>query len=406
MADPEYPLLITLGALLIASPLIKTICDRSRIPPLVGYIALGFLLRLVDAEWSFVTPAFENTVSLLAQLGVFALLFRVGLKSHTDALLAKLPDAALIWVGDVLTNVVVGFLVSRYLLSLPLGTSLVIATAFSATSVAVSVAAWDDLHRLNTSRGQLLLDVAELDDLSGVLLLAIIVVVIPILGGGDGRLWQQVAWTTSTVVVKLALFTGGCYLFAHYVEARFTHLARRLGSSLTALTIAVLGAGLMVAAIAGYLGFSLAIGALFAGLAFSRDPDAVRTEGRFSNFYEFLTPFFFIQIGMQVHPGAVVGSLGLGAVLFVFAVLGKFVGVAGTAWLSMRGRDAAVLGVSMIPRAEIALVVVYQCSLLEHSIVSREVFSAMVLVSVVTSVASPMLLRRMLGRISPRTRPA
>ena len=92
----------------------------------------------------------------------------VGLKSHTQALLAKLPDASLIWIGDVLTNLLLGFLVSRYVLALPLETSLVIATAFSATSVAVSVTVWDEMHKLNTSNGQLLVDVAELDDLSGV----------------------------------------------------------------------------------------------------------------------------------------------------------------------------------------------------------------------------------------------
>ena len=85
---------------------------------------------------------------MLAQLGIVALLFRVGLKSHTRELLAKLPDASFIWLGDVLTNLALGFVVSHYVLALSLETALVIATAFSATSVAVSVAVWDETHQL------------------------------------------------------------------------------------------------------------------------------------------------------------------------------------------------------------------------------------------------------------------
>lgn len=151
----NYLTLIILGALLIISPFIKSLMKRIGVPALVGYIGLGFLVSILNQQWSFVTSAFDTTFSILAQLGVVALLFRVGLKSHTGALLAKLPDASLLWLGDVVTNLVSGFLVSRYILALPLETSLVIATALSATSVAVSVAVWDEMHKLDTSNGQL-----------------------------------------------------------------------------------------------------------------------------------------------------------------------------------------------------------------------------------------------------------
>jgi len=181
----QYTLLLTLSALLILGPFFRGFLERLGVPALVGYIALGFLVSLLDHEWSFTTPQFESTIGFLAQLGVFAILFRVGLKSNTSVLLEKLPDASFIWVGDVLTNLVFGFVVSRYVLALPLETSLVIATAFSATSVAVSVAVWDEMNRLNTPSGNLLVDVAELDDLSGVLLLALLLAVIPVLGGSE-----------------------------------------------------------------------------------------------------------------------------------------------------------------------------------------------------------------------------
>jgi len=392
----EYALLITLGALLILSPLVKSLMERLGVPPLIGYIALGFLVSALDGQTELVTPAFDHTFSALAQLGVFALLFRVGLKSHTQALLKKLPDATLLWVGDVFTNLALGFVVSRYALGWPLDTSLVIATAFSATSVAVSVAVWDELHLLNTSRGQLLLDVAELDDLSGVILLAVLLAIIPVLEVGGMTLLMPLGTTTLMVVIKLALFVAGCYLFSHYLEPGFTRFNSRWENSAVGLTITVLGTGLAIAGIAGYLGFSLAIGALFAGLAFSRDPQAVRTDARFVYFYEFLTPFFFIYIGMQVDPGTLVSSIGLATILFVPAALGKFLGVSTPARLLMQKRDAALLGLSMVPRAEIAMVVVFQCRQLDGGIVSDEVFAAMVVLSVMTSIFAPLALRRLL----------
>lgn len=396
--QPEYTLVLTLSALLILGPVVRGLLERIGVPALVGYIALGCLVSILNQQWFFITAEFESTISTLAQLGVVAMLFRVGLKSHTSALLAKLPDASFIWLGDVLSNVALGFLVSRYVLCLPLETSLIIATAFSATSVAVSVSVWDGLHKLNTSIGQLLVDVAELDDLSGVLLLALLLAIVPVLGQSDAALFSSIASTSIVVLAKLAIFIVGCYLFSHYLESGFTRFSKSWADSRTGITISVLGAGLGIAAIAGLLGFSLAIGALFAGLAFSRDPEAVHTEARFSYFHDFLAPFFFIHIGMQVDPTAIVPSIGMATILFVPAVLGKVVGVAVPALRIVDKRDAIMLGISMVPRAEIAMIIIYQCGIFGSNIISSEVFAAMVLMTIMTSVIAPVVLRAMLAR--------
>ena len=394
----DYLILIVLGALLILSPFVKSLMGRMGVPALVGYILLGFIVSVINQQWSFITTAFDNTFAMLAQLGVVALLFRVGLKSHTKALLAKLPDASIIWIGDVLTNLLFGFVVSYYVISLSLQASLIIAAAFSATSVAVSVAVWDEVNKLNTSVGQLLLDVAELDDLSGVLLLAVLIAIIPVLQGNESSLLPSISMTAFAVLLKLALFITACYLFSHYLEPGFTQFNRQWENSTIGLTITVLGAGLAIAAVAGYLGFSLAIGALFAGLAFSRDPRAVHTDAKFVYFYEFLTPFFFIYIGMQVDPGVITSSFGLAAMLFIPAVLGKFLGVSVPALRIVKKTDAILLGISMIPRAEIAMVIVYQCHQLGGDIISNNVFSAVVLVAVMTSIAASLILRNLLVR--------
>ena len=157
-------LLITLGAVLVLSPLTKGVCHRLGLPVSVGYIVLGLAIGALVEPLHGSSPVFEGAFQALAQLGVVALLFRVGLRSHTSALLAKLPQASPIWISNVLGSLAIGYLISRYGLQWSVETSLVIATAFSATSIAVSVSVWDEAGKMNSDGGQTLLDVAELDD--------------------------------------------------------------------------------------------------------------------------------------------------------------------------------------------------------------------------------------------------
>ena len=124
----------------------------------------------------------------------------------------------------------------------------------------------------------------------------------------------------------------------------------------------------------------------------------MHADTRFAYFYEFFTPFFFIEIGMQIDPGTFFTSISLASLLLVAAVLGKVIGVGGTALVTMPKNNAMLLGISMIPRAEIALVIIYQCQLLGRNIVPDEIFTAMVWVSVMTSILAPLILRSLLTR--------
>jgi len=92
---------------------------------------------------------------------------------------------------------------------------------------------------------------------------------------------------------------------------------------------------------------------------------------------------------MQVDPGAFFPSMDMGVLLFAVAALGRVIGVAGPALLLLGQTDAMILGIRRIPRTEMALVVVYQCSQLGENAVPREVFAGMVIVSIFTSIAAP-----------------
>jgi Kef-type K+ transport system membrane component KefB len=396
-ADVDALLILLLGGTLLAAVLINSFFSRLRIPALVGYVLLGVCLRMADDNWHFLTPTVSHAFRFMADIGIVALLFKVGLESHPGALAAKLPRASVIWLGDVTASACIGFITAHYLLDVALIPSLVVAAALTATSVGVCVAAWESNRALNSSNGQLLIDVAELDDISGIALMAILFTVVPVLLTGDGDLWGTLGTTSGLFIVKLALFIGACVLFVRYGERRLTDFTKRLRQPPQRMLM-VISVGFMIAALAGWLGFSLAIGAMFAGLVFSRDPEAVKTEKSFQDLYDFVTPFFFVGIGLNIDPESLGNALLMGAALIAAAMAGKFIG-AGTPALFAAGPTGAVLiGISMMPRAEIAMVIMHQGQSLGEEVVPNTVYSAMVMVSAATCLIAPLALYPLLGR--------
>jgi Kef-type K+ transport system membrane component KefB len=198
---------------------------------------------------------------------------------------------------------------------------------------------------------------------------------------------------------KIAAFAALCYLFAHYVEKPLTEFAATRKRAPQRMLI-IAGAGFLIAAGAGALGFSLAIGALFAGLMFSRDPRAIRTESGFDDIHDFFMPFFFVGIGLDTGFDGTTATFVLGAILFVTGVTAKVAGTALPALIFTSRQDALLLGVSMIPRAEIALVVAYQG--LNLGTLTEEAYSAVVLASAATCILAPWLITALLRTRSYR----
>lgn len=389
--------ILLLGLIVIASGLIEASFRRLRIPALVGYLLLGVSLSLIDSHWKVLSPPVRNGFTLLADIGVIALLFKVGLQSHPGALVRKLPQAVPIWLGDIVGAALFGFVTCYYFLELQLIPSLIVATALTATSVGVSVSAWQSSQALESDNGRLLLDVAELDDISAIALMALLFALIPILHQGHTAMLSAMSITGASFIAKFVIFVGLCYLFSRYLEPRLNRFTARLEPAPQHM-LTVIGVGFIIAAFANWLGFSLAIGALFAGLVFSGDPEAVKTEKSFTDIYAFVTPFFFINIGLSVTPDYIITGASLGAVLLFAASAGKFIGAGAPALLSNDTKGATLIGVSMIPRAEIAMIVVHQARQLGDWAMPEHIYAAMVFVSMTTCIAAPWFLYRLLQR--------
>ena len=364
---------------------------------MLGYIILGISVNYCNFFWQFLDENMHHGLEFLAKAGIVVLLFRVGLESNVVQMIAQIRRASFVWTGDVLLSFAAGFLFAKELLGFELVPSLVTAAALSATSLGVAAAVWRDAGALDSETGALLTDVAELDDISGVVLLALVLALVPMLQAGGSIDVGQIGSTAIVLLSKFILFCGFCFLFARYLERPLVAWFLKLRPRPAGIVV-VTGFSFIISGIAGILGFSLAVGALFAGLAFSRDPSEHRIDKGFEYVFLLFSPFFFVGLGLGVDirflgQGAVVGL-----VLAIAAVVGKLAGAGLSTWLVTDRRTALLIGLSMIPRAEIALVVVQQARYLGDWAVPPELFGGMIVVSLLTCLVIPLILQVLLRR--------
>jgi len=385
------------GIMIVALVSLRVGLTRLGVPSLIGFLLLGFLLSLANSEWGVLTEAGFAVFEFLGGIGVIALLFRVGLESNLHGLVAKLPRAAPIWIGNIVVSGVPAYFVARYLLDLPQVPSAVVGIALTATSVAVTAELWRELGLLRSPNGELMLDVAGLDDISGIVMIALLLAVLPVMNGeSELPALDLISAASGLFLIKVAVFGAFCLVFARFGERHISKLLQTLTPPDAVLVIA--GVTIIIAALAGQLGFSLAIGGLFAGFLFSRDADAVRLDTLFEPVYALFAPFFFIGVGLSVDPDALLAASWAGVLLLAVAVLGKVIGAGLPALLSTGPAGAAAIGLSMVPRAEIAMVILLEARHLGDWAMPSDIYNAMVFVSAATCLTIPFAVRFVLQR--------
>ncbi len=243
-----------------------------------------------------------------------------------------------------------------------------------------------------------MLDVAELDDLSGVVLLALLTALVPQLQAGlSADLVGPMALTLGLVLGKMALLALGGLLFAQYLEYPLTHWLHDLQPR-PDLMISVLGIGLVGAGLAALLGFSAAIGAFFAGLIFSRDPLSVKIDASFDSLSDLFIPFFFLHVGFALDLSLLFGNLGAVLLLFAAAVVGKGLGSFMPVMNRLRPSSALTFAVALVPRSEITLLVMQRG--LDLGVVSPDAFAVVVAVVILTMGTVPLALRLLLPPVT------
>ena len=161
MVEPEFDvpqLVLIFGGIIILNILIGAGLRRSGVPSLIGFLILGFLLRIVDSHWFFLSDEATGIFDFLATVGIIFLLFRVGLESNLPGLRRQLKPASVIWGGNILFSGILGYIMAYFALGLDLVPSLFVAVALTATSIAISVGVWQEAKSIKSPTGELLVE--------------------------------------------------------------------------------------------------------------------------------------------------------------------------------------------------------------------------------------------------------
>jgi Kef-type K+ transport system membrane component KefB len=390
-------LLLLVGIIIASAKLAGAASNRLGQPAVFGELLVGLVLGPTVLDilgWPIFLggrapgdPAATllPVVRDLAELGVILLMFIAGLETDLDQMRRVGHVAFWAAAGGVVLPLAGGAAVAAAF-GLPLvWDGIFIGTILTATSVSISAQTLIEIGALRSREGTVILGAAVIDDVMGIVVLSLVVA----FARTDG----------SAAPASIALVVGRMLAFfavAGLAGVGFERLARwaqSLGVS-QGLLAAVLVVAFVYAWAAEYLGGVAAItGAYLAGVLFARTPFKARIDaGIHPLTYSMLVPVFFVGIGLQANGRQLGGRLAFTLALIAVAIVAKAVGCGAAArLLGFRRAEAVRIGVGMISRGEVGLIVASYG--LAHGIIGADVFSASVIMVLVTTMVTPPLLR-------------
>jgi Kef-type K+ transport system membrane component KefB len=378
--DHSGKLLLDLFLMFAGGKVLAEIFERFRQPAVVGELLAGVMLG--PSLLALVSPS-ELTRGL-AEIGAIFLLFTVGLETKPRDLLQVGWIAALVATIGVVVPFVLGFF---YMRAIDYSTieAVFVGAALVATSVGITARVLADAGVLSTRVARVILGAAVADDILGMIVLT----VVSSLSTGHINYLQL-----AIVTVEAIGFSIFILFFGSRVVGRFQMRVARLRARNSAFILSiVLCLGLSLASI--YIGMAAIIGAFLAGLALADHSEQWRLRENAHPVMEFLAPFFFVLLGIQVDLRTVYqpGLLWMLGIVSVLAIVGKLVGC-GLGALSLGFKDALRIGIGMVPRGEVGLIVA-AVGLKLHTI-SPEVYTVVVAMCIVTTLFAPPVLRALL----------
>ncbi len=326
-------------------------------------------------------------ISILSELGVFILLFEIGLESNLSELLKVGTQAVLVAIVGVAVPFAAGTLGLIYFFHAPVIPAVFAGAALTATSIGITSRVLAELGRLTSKEGQIILGAAVVDDVLGIIVLA---VVASLATTGEVDVKEVAIIIASAVGFLLGvLFAGGLINQAFLSMAGF--FKTRGGIIVPALVLAF---------ILGYIGTVLKLeailGAFAAGLVLDDTDKREDLEKLTKPIADILVPIFFVVVGARtdlgvLNPAIPANRTGLiiAAFLIVVAILGKL--ATGLAVFGQPGINRLAIGVGMIPRGEVGLV--FAAVGTASGTLSQSLDVAIILMVIVTTFLAPPLLR-------------
>ena len=392
-----YSVFRDLAIIILSAKFFALVARKCKAPQVVGESIAGLLI----GPCLFNLVQSNDTISVFAEIGVVLLMFTTGLGTNLKELMKAGPIATLIACVGVAVPLAGGTLL--YGLFYGFGAvgsqefyrALFIGTIMTATSVSITVATLQELGHLKSFLGTTIVSAAVIDDVIGIVVLTCVIGA----SSGTGTDLGQVLLNTVLFFV-VAIVVGIVIHYAmQWLDKRNPHTQR-----ITIISIAFCFALAYVAE--QYFGIADITGAYIAGIVLCTMEDASYVERRvdISN-YVIFAPVFFASIGLKTDVSGLTPDILLFCVCFVIVALATKIVGCGLAAKACRFNwgDSLKVGVGMMTRGEVALIVAQKG--LEVGVVDPVYFTAVILLIVVSSVATPLGLKNLFVKMPPQTHP-
>lgn len=374
--------LLSLVVVFLASKLGGEICARIDLPPVLGELVAGvivgvsalhllvfpeggetgsgsmimsFMQLFADLSPESITSIFQaesEVISVLAELGVVILLFEIGLESELKELLKVGPQATVVAVVGVITPFALGTAGLVLLFHVPVVPAVFAGAALTATSIGITAKVLAEIQQLTTREGQIIIGAAVLDDVLGVIVLAVV--------ASLAREGQVQISNVIYLIVSAGVFLIGSIWLGRLLSPLFVSVVNELKTRGQVLISALIVA-FALAYVADVIQLEAILGAFAAGLILAETEKRRELEEQVIPIADMLVPVFFISVGARTdisvlnpfNPANREGLIMAGFLVLV-AIVGKL--VTGFTVFGQPGINRVAIGVGMVPRGEVGLV--------------------------------------------------
>ena len=382
--------IIGVGILLFAAKMLAEVFLRLKLPIVLGELLAGMIVGPF-ALGAFIMFEGRSLVQInsemvvLGEIGALVILFMAGLEMTPKEFLKGGKASFVVGTAGVVFPFFAGLIVFQ-MFGFDAFQSMLIATALTATSIAISVQVLTEFGKIKTPEARLIIGAAVIDDILAIAVLS----VVTSLGAGSDLGDLSVVDVTFTILQVLGFFAvmliASVLIIPRVVTPR---LWKAKGSVEAIATACLFGAS----ALAGLIGLSPIVGAFAVGMALSTSKVFEKIEGFIRRIGIIFAPLFFAIIGAQVDfRGINLEILMLSAIVIGIAVVTKYFGCGLPAWYFLKSRSKGMkVGVGMISRGEVGLIVAGVG--LSSGVLTSNIYSTIVLMVAVTTIITPIWLK-------------
>jgi len=383
--------LISLAILLFAAKIFAELFNKLRLPAVLGELVAGIIvgpfalgaLPLFDGKPIVVL---SETVREIGELSGVVILFIAGLQITPKEFLKG--GAASFTIGAC--GVVVPFFVGYYvftLFGLAALQSVLIATALTATSIAISVRVLTELGKMQTMEARLILGAAIVDDILAIAVLSVVTTMVQ-----TGDMTPNILDITFLILKILGVFAA-LLIGAIFIVPKILH-AERLWKSRGSIEGIVTASFFGASGIAALVGLSPIVGAFAVGMAVASSRIIRRVEDYVDKLEIIFAPLFFAIIGAQVDlTGVNLNVLYLSSIIIIVAIVTKLIGCGLPAMIFLKDRTKSLkVGIGMISRGEIGLIVAGIG--VTSGALSSNIYTTVIIMVAITTIITPIWLKK------------